>query len=402
MKRIVALWLAAVLCLSLAACGKQAAELEKTEDIQTETEQTPAGAGETEPEAEPLEIEAELDAPEETPEAEVPALTATPLALGDQIETAQFTMTFDTLELLPEYDVRLSENSSMSCYVEEGYQLLLVKGHLTNTGMSVISQSAFYCSATVNGEYVVDGYDVDLLFIRDKYFEVDPYTDVDYLLYINVPNKLAELFETVTFEIGFKDDLGMLTTTYNVDGTETVDYENLYALTATLSGAAPQSSAASETAATETAATETAAQTITLGDTIIAADYEFTLTNVEFSYEVLPPNTSSVYTSYPADSGKDYVDVSADVKNTMERNIRMDELFTVSACYDGKYQYPGFTVVGDDNQFIWASSYTAALPLETCKAHGLIECPVEVDTSGKSVVVTIEIDGVPYEYVLRA
>ena len=67
MKRIVALWLAAVLCLSLAACGKQAAELEKTEDIQTETEQTPAGAGETEPEAEPLEIEAELDAPEETP-----------------------------------------------------------------------------------------------------------------------------------------------------------------------------------------------------------------------------------------------------------------------------------------------------------------------------------------------
>ncbi len=396
MKRIVALWLAAVLCLSLAACGKQAAELEKTEDIQTETEQTPAGAGETEPEEEPLEIEAELDVPEETPEAEVPALIATPLALGDQIETAQFTMTFDTLEMLPEYDFRLSENASMSCYVEEGYQLLLVKGHLTNTGTSVISQSAFYCSATVNGEYVVDGYDVDLLFIRDKYFEVDPYTDVDYLLYINVPNKLAELFETVTFEIGFKDDLGMLTTTYNVDGTETVDYENLYALTATLSGAAEES------AASGTAAAATAAQTIALGETILAADYEFTLTNVTFSYEVLPPNTSSVYTSYPADSGKVYIDVSADLKNTMERNIRIDELFTVSACYDGKYQYPGFTVVGDDNQFIWASSYTAALPLETCKAHGLIECPVEVDTSGKSVVVTIEIDGVPYEYVLRA
>ena len=396
MKRIVALWLAAVLCLSLAACGKQAAELEKTEDIQTETEQTPAGAGETEPEAEPLEIEAELDAPEETPEAEVPALTATPLALGDQIETAQFTMTFDTLELLPEYDIRLTENSSMSCVVEEGYQVLLVRGHITNTGTSVISDSAFYLTATVNGEYVVDGYDVRLLFVRNKYFEVDPYTDVDYVLYINVPDKLAELFETVTFEIGFKNDLGMLTTTYNVDGTETVDYENLYALTATLDGAAEES------AASGTAAAATAAQTIALGETILGADYEFTLTNVTFSYEVLPPNTSSVYTSYPADSGKVYIDVSADLKNTMERNIRIDELFTVSACYDGKYQYPGFTVVGDDNQFIWASSYTAALPLETCQAHGLIECPVEVDTSGKSVVVTIVIDGVSYEYALRA
>lgn len=396
MKRMMALWLAAVLCLSLAACGQQAAESERMEDIQTETEQTPAGAGETEPEAEPLEIEAELDAPEETPEAEVPALTATPLALGDQIETAQFTMTFDTLELLPEYDIRLTENSSMSCVVEEGYQVLLVRGHITNTGTSVISDSAFYLTATVNGEYVVDGYDVRLLFVRNKYFEVDPYTDVDYVLYINVPDKLAELFETVTFEIGFKNDLGMLTTTYNVDGTETVDYENLYALTATLDGAAEES------AASGTAAAATAAQTIALGETILGADYEFTLTNVTFSYEVLPPNTSSVYTSYPADSGKVYIDVSADLKNTMERNIRIDELFTVSACYDGKYQYPGFTVVGDDNQFIWASSYTAALPLETCQAHGLIECPVEVDTSGKSVVVTIVIDGVSYEYALRA
>ena len=284
----------------------------------------------------------------------------------------------------------------MSCVVEEGYQVLLVRGHITNTGTSVISDSAFYLTATVNGEYVVDGYDVRLLFVRNKYFEVDPYTDVDYVLYINVPDKLAELFETVTFEIGFKNDLGMLTTTYNVDGTETVDYENLYALTATLSGAAE------ERAASGTAAAATAAQTIALGETILGADYEFTLTNVTFSYEVLQPNTSSVYTSYPADSGKVYIDVSADLKNTMERNIRIDELFTVSACYDGKYQYPGFTVVGDDNQFIWASSYTAALPLETCQAHGLIECPVEVDTSGKSVVVTIVIDGVSYEYALRA
>lgn len=396
MKRMMALWLAAVLCLSLAACGQQTAEPEKTENSQTETAQTPADTGETAQEEEPLEIEAQTDVPEKLPEAEVPALTATPLALGDQIETAQFTMTFDTLELLPEYDIRLTENSSMSCVVEEGYQVLLVRGHITNTGTSVISDSAFYLTATVNGEYVVDGYDVRLLFVRNKYFEVDPYTDVDYVLYINVPDKLAELFETVTFEIGFKNDLGMLTTTYNVDGTETVDYENLYALTATLDGAAEES------AASGTAAAATAAQTIALGETILGADYEFTLTNVTLSYEVLPPNTSSVYTSYPADSGKVYIDVSADLKNTMERNIRIDELFTVSACYDGKYQYPGFTVVGDDNQFIWASSYTAALPLETCQAHGLIECPVEVDTSGKSVVVTIVIDGVSYEYALRA
>ena len=100
----------------------------------------------------------------------------------------------------------------------------------------------------------------------------------------------------------------MLTTTYNVDGTETVDYENLYALTATLDGAAEES------AASGTAAAATAAQTIALGETILGADYEFTLTNVTFSYEVLPPTRSCRPTpaaSIPA------------IRRTAERSISM-------------------------------------------------------------------------------
>lgn len=142
--------------------------------------------------------------------------------------------------------------------------------------------------------------------------------------------------------------------------------------------------------------------TIEIGQTIITSDYEFTLRKVELSYEILPPNTGRVYTSYPAESGKVYVHVEADVKNTMPRDIRISELFTASVLYDGKYPYSGFTIVNDgDNDFDWVSSYVAATPLETCIAHSLVECPSEVDTSGKAIVVQLVIGNTTYEYTLR-
>lgn len=142
--------------------------------------------------------------------------------------------------------------------------------------------------------------------------------------------------------------------------------------------------------------------TIEIGQTIATNDYEFTLKKVELSYEILPPNTNSVYTSYPAESGKVYVHVEADVKNTMPRDIRISELFATSVLYDGKYPYTGFTIVNDgDNRFDWVSSYVAATPLETCIAHGLVECPAEVDVSGKSIVVQLTLGNTTYEYTLR-
>lgn len=358
MKKIIALLLAAVMCLSFVACGDSGAK-----DTET-TEQT-------------------------VTEKEANGIVATPINIGDKIENDKFTMTFDSMELLEEYSYRTSEYSSTSCYVEEGYKLLMVKGHFTNNSVSTISDSAFSLSATVNGDYVVDGHDVRLNFIRDKQFEIDAYTDLDYIIYINIPEKLAEMFETATFDIGFKNDMGLLTTTYNMDGTVTVDIDNLYSL----SGGIESNSAVE--------GSDSAKKTIAIGDTIVATDYEFTLSNVEFTYELLPANTSSVYSSYPAESGKVYIHVAADVKNTMQRDIRIDELFTASAVYDGSYNYNGFTVVDDDNRFDWVGSYVAATPLETCKAHSLIECPAEVDTSGKAVTVLIEIDGEQYEFVLR-
>ena len=368
MKKVWSIALAGALCLSLCACGGG------------EEAAAPSATPETVPESASI-----------PPESQAPV--AETLEIGDSIDNEQFRMTFDALELLDEYSYDTSEYSSTSLYVEEGYKLLVVKGHFENKATSVISDSAFAFTATVNDTYTVDGYDVHLDFQRSKSFEIDPYTDLDYVLHINIPGKLAEQFETATFTIGFNDDLSDPTTTWSSDGGRTAETDQLYALTSGLTSG--------EAGGGESGG-ETAAQTIAIGDMITTDDYEFTLTNVELTYEVQPPNTSGVYSSYSAESGKVFVHVEADVKNTMQRDIRIDELFNTSVLYDGKYPYSGFTVVNNgDNSFNWASNYVAATPLETCKAHGIVECPAEVDTSGKSIVVTLELGDTEYEYTLR-
>lgn len=382
MKKQLALLLALITALSLTACGS------KTDDA--ETAKDPAEEPTTQAPETPEEPE-EPEAPEETEEPEKPE--ATPLKLGETIDNELFLMTFDTINVVPEYSYSTSEHSTTSLYVEDGYQLLTLEGHFENRGTSTISDSAFYFTATVNDTFVVDGFDVRMDFKRNKSFEIDPYTDMDYVVYVNIPQKLAETFESVTFTIAYNDDLSSHTIVTDMDGNQSVEADHLYSL----------SSAAGDATAAGTAATaEPAAQPIAIGDLITTNDYEFTLKKVELSYEVLPPNTSSVYTSYPAESGKVSVHVEADVKNTMQRDLRIDELFTASVLYDGQYPYDGFTIVNDgDNSFDWVGSYTAATPLETCIAHAIVECPAEVDTSGKSILVTLDLGGAQYEYALR-
>ena len=181
MKKIIAMLLVMAVCFGLVACGNNTSTTSNTTT-------TPVTADPATP-AEPESIVENETEPE--PEQEVNYLS-----LGDAIENDKFTMTFESMDILPEYSYKTSEYSSTSLYVENGYKILLVRGHMENTSTSAISDSCFVRTVTVNGEYVVSDYDVRLSFVRDKYFEIDPYTEVEYCLYINIPEKLAEKFET--------------------------------------------------------------------------------------------------------------------------------------------------------------------------------------------------------------
>jgi len=337
--------------------------------------------------------------PAEPEQAQSPRMDTIPLSIGECLETDDFIMTFDSVEILDEYSYRTSDISTVSLWVEEGYKLLAVRGMFINNGTKAIQDSCFSLTATVNDSYTVEGYDVSLDFERSASFEIDPYTEQSYILHLNIPEKLAAAFETVTFTIGFNDDLSIPVTVWDTNGNSTVETDNLYSLTSDLTS---QPVAPGEEGAAAAEEMEAMAMPISIGDTIDTGDYIFTLLDVELTYEVLPPNTSSVYTSYPAESGKVFVHVEADVKNTMQRDIRIEELFGTSVIYDGKYPYEGFAIVNDgDNSFDWVSSYVAATPLETCRAHGLVECPVEVDESGNSLIVYLEMGDETYAYVLR-
>lgn len=214
-----------LLVASLAACGSDDAAKAELEALKAENEQL-----QSQLEQAAVETEAPFEAPEEE-EEEAPAIQAVSLKIGDQIDNDLFTMTFDSMQILDGYEYQTGEHSSMSLYVEEGYKVLLIKGHFENKGTSAISDTAFYKGAVINSNYVADEYDVRLQFQRDKYFEIDPYTDRDYILYINIPEKLAQQFETATFSLAFKNDMSMLTTTWNSDGTKTVDAEQYYEIT---------------------------------------------------------------------------------------------------------------------------------------------------------------------------
>ena len=145
------------------------------------------------------------------------------------------------------------------------------------------------------------------------------------------------------------------------------------------------------------------AKPISIGQTIKTNDYEFTLNNIELTYELKPKNTSSFYTSYPAESGKVYIHIDGTYLNTSKRDICIRDLFVPKAEYDDGYKYDGFVVIDDgDTRFDWVSSYVACTPLTSCHYHGLIECPEIVDTSTKPLFVLLTMaDGITYRYDIR-
>lgn len=139
-----------------------------------------------------------------------------------------------------------------------------------------------------------------------------------------------------------------------------------------------------------------------IGDTITTEFFEYKIENVELTYEVLPPNTSSVYTSYPAEQGKVYLHMNGKLKNLMKRDIRIGETFTPVAIYGDGYVYDGFVIVEDDNSFDWNSSYSAGAPLETSGVHILVEMPDEIENTDENILLSLKTtDGGTYQFNYR-
>lgn len=140
---------------------------------------------------------------------------------------------------------------------------------------------------------------------------------------------------------------------------------------------------------------------IVLGEPIATNRFEITIKNIEFSYDVLPDDTSGFYSHYEADSGHVYVHIDADIKNTGKQELSCDSLAEVTVDYNSGYKYTGQTIPESDSLGFTYAIITSINPLETLGVRFLVHCPEEVETSQNSVIVYLKIDNITYEYALR-
>lgn len=140
---------------------------------------------------------------------------------------------------------------------------------------------------------------------------------------------------------------------------------------------------------------------ISIGDAIKTKDYKIRIKNIEFSYDVLPDDTSSFYTHYPADSGKVFIHIDTNVKNKQKQNARCDSIMTVTANYNDGYTYTAQAIPEDSKTGFTYANITSINPLETLGVRFLIDVPQEVEESDKPLFLIFKVGNNEFKYVMR-
>lgn len=372
-KKILIALMAVIMVVSFVGCGGSQTPT---------TTQTPTAAEDNQPQGSASNPSTDND--EDTESKKV--------ALGDIISLDFVEITLEQIVISSELKFELKEgNSSISTSVQpiEGTQFVYLTGSIKNLGKEKSAQYCMSANLSINGEsYNAFQYLVDVE-KAETYDALEAQDSATYCLYAQVPNDVTSDITSCIFEFGFNN---ALTDVFAMDVSE---LDNQYILSSA------DFSDSINTPLNQSDASKV--QIIALGDTIITNEYEFTLNKIEFSYEILPEKTNRVYTSYPAEKGKVYIHIDGQLKNLMKRDIRIDELFTPFAVYDDGYVYNGFVIVNDgDNSFDWVGSYSAASPLATCHVHGLIEVPIDLEESDKTLIVSVKLsDGISYQFNYR-
>ncbi|MCW0761884.1 hypothetical protein OKR31_14250 [Clostridioides difficile] len=116
---------------------------------------------------------------------------------------------------------------------------------------------------------------------------------------------------------------------------------------------------------------------------------------------MLPKVKESFYTHYPAESGKVYIDIAADIKNAQKQELNCSDLLTIEADYNDGYKYSSQTIVEDETTGFTYDNITSIDPLETKGVRFIIDCPDEVKTSDKPVILNFTFDGNKYVYKMK-
>jgi hypothetical protein len=107
----------------------------------------------------------------------------------------------------------------------------------------------------------------------------------------------------------------------------------------------------------------------------------FKLLETKYTADVLPSNASGYYRHYPVDdpSNDIYFVVYCDLTNISTSSIGADDMISIKAIFDGKYEYNANMALEekDGTGFDYAS-ITSIAPLETRRGVFMFEVPKSV------------------------
>jgi len=124
------------------------------------------------------------------------------------------------------------------------------------------------------------------------------------------------------------------------------------------------------------------AKPIAVGEQVATDKYELTLESVNITKDVMPPKPASYYQHYPADEGKQYVDLCFAYKNLGSSAIGADKVLTGNLLYCDRYKYIGTATIEEENRGTFGyANITSIDPLATEYLHYMFEIP---DTAAES------------------
>lgn len=148
----------------------------------------------------------------------------------------------------------------------------------------------------------------------------------------------------------------------------------------------------------EKEAAEIAAASLYTGKVLNTNHAEVTVKNIDIVDHIYPEKRSGYYLYYSvSETDTTWFHIELKVKNTSSGVLNLYSMIeNPTITYDGMYDYSTYAVYYSkgsniDRMYSW---YTETIdPLETCTVHVVVECPIDVKTSDKSLTGSIKIDG---------
>lgn len=385
MKKLLVLIMAAVMMVSVAACGAKPALKATDKNVQSEEKSEAVESNSEEATEESAESAEEIveEQVEESSAVSEPVSTAIPLKAGETVSVADVCEFFVDYTNITKDVMPPAPGSFYSHYeAEDGKVYVDLCVSYKNLETSDADADEIMKGILIyGGQYEYTGFSM----IEEESRSDFTYSNITSIAPLST-EYLHYLFEVPEEVENSGWDIKIV---FMIEGTE---YEVVVR-----EGTTGETTAQSESAEQKTSGE------LKVGEVVAIANVcEFNVDYSAISAKVMPPVPGDFYSYYEAEDGKVYVDFCIAYKNLQSSDKAADEVMGAKLTYAGKYEYAGFSMIEEDGRGDFTySNITSIAPLNTEYVHYLFEVPAEVETSTDPIAITFMINGNTYTYTVR-